>query len=181
MITTITSIVVALTALGTAIAALIKAGGTVWEELTKRVVANEKQIKETNKKVEEQQALINKLVETSMSASAFRHLAGITVLHVYNYWQNEEVGELFQREFYYLKNRGFIGPETLEFDERLNRTNIAERARPTEIGKIYIALRKDDIPKDWLSADPEKRRNLKIDVARDLGLKVPDEETLSSS
>jgi hypothetical protein len=131
-------------------------------------------IEETSKKVEEQQKLINKLVETSMSPSVFRHLAGITILREYKYWQNEKVGELFQREFYYLKIRGFIGPETLEFFETMNDTNIAEKARPTDIGKIYITLCKDDVPKEWLSTDPDKRKNLKIDVARDLGLEVPE-------
>jgi hypothetical protein len=149
--------------------------------LESNVVANEKQIKETGKKVEEQQARINALVETSMSVSIFHHLAGIYMLHKYEYLQNEKVGELFRREFYFLKNRGFIEPETLEFDERLNGKNIAELAWPTRIGKTYIELRKDDIPKDWLSADPEKRGNLKTEVARTLGLKLPDEEPLSSS
>jgi hypothetical protein len=151
--------------------------------LESNIVANEKQVKETSMKVEEQQARINRLVETSMSPSVFRHLAGIYLLHEYTYLQDdgEVVGDLFHREFYFLKLRGLIGPETLEFDKRLHGTNIVEQAWPTEIGKIYIELRKDDIPKDWLSADPEKRKNLKIDVARALGLNVPDEEPLSSS
>jgi hypothetical protein len=141
--------------------------------LEANVVANENRIKETNQKMAEQQTLINKLVETSMSTTVFQHLAGIYLLHVYHYWQNHDVGELFQREFYYLKIRGFIGPQNLEFTEGLNGQNIAALATPTEIGKIYIALRKDDIPKDWLSENPEKRRNLKTDVARGLGLTVP--------
>jgi hypothetical protein len=123
-------------------------------------------------KVDAQQKLINKLVETSMSASAFRHLSGITLLHEYKYWQNEKVGDLFKREFYYLKDRGFIGPESLEFFEGLDDSNITEKAWPTEIGRMYIALRKDDVPKAWLSTDPDKRKNLKIAVARDLGLEV---------
>lgn len=137
----------------------------------KGVTAKLTQVEE---KVEEQQKLINRLVETSMSLSAFRHLAGITILRKYKYRQNEEVDELFQREFYYLKNRGFIGPETLEFFEGLNNTNMAEKAIPTEIGRIYITLRKDDIPKEWLSTDPDKRANLKTDVARELGLEIPE-------
>jgi hypothetical protein len=137
----------------------------------KGVTAKLTQVEE---KVEEQQKLINRLVETSMSLSAFRHLAGITILREYKYWQVERVGELFRREFYYLKDRGFIGPETLEFFEELNNTNMAEKAIPTEIGRIYITLRKDDIPKEWLSTDPDKRANLKTDVARELGLDIPE-------
>jgi effector-associated domain 1 (EAD1)-containing protein len=127
-------------------------------------------------KVNEQQKLINKLVETSISANAFRHLAGITILHEYKYWQNDEVGELFRREFYYLKDRGFIGPETQEFFKEMDGTNLVGRVRPTEIGELYITLRTGDVPKDWLSADPSKRPNLKVDVARGLGLEVPELE-----
>ena len=76
-----------------------------------------------------------------------------------------------KREFYFLKDRGFIGPEDLEFDERLDSTNIAKIAKPTEIGKTYVKLRKGDIPREWLL--PEKRGNLKLDVARGLGLRLP--------
>jgi hypothetical protein len=42
-------------------------------------------------------------------------------------------------------------------------------------------LRRDDIPKDWLSVDPLKRSNLKIDVALDLGFKLAKDGTLSLS
>jgi Predicted nucleotide-binding protein containing TIR-like domain len=136
---------------------------------------------EHDRQLKEQQERINQLVATSMSDSIFHHLAGIYMLHKYEYRQDEKIGKLFQREFYFLKHRGFIGPETLEFDERLNGKNIAELACPTEIGKIYIKLRKYDIPKDWLLADPKKRGNLKTDVARTLELKLPDEGALSSS
>jgi hypothetical protein len=142
--------------------------------LESNLLANEKQIEETKTKVKEQQVLINKLVETSMSLSAFRHLAGIYVLREYCYWHNATVGELFKRELYFLKDRGFIEPERQEFYEELNGKNLAELVWPTEIGKTYINLRKADIPVDWLSADPQKRKNLKIDVARDLRLPLPD-------
>src|SRR5262245_58175881 len=124
-------------------------------------------------RVNEQQKLINRLVETSMSAAVFRHLTGITILHEYKYWQNAEVGDLWQREFYYLKDRGFIGPERQEFFREMDGINVAGKAVPTEIGIIYIKLRKGDVPKDWLSAEPSKRRNLKVEVARGLGLEVP--------
>jgi hypothetical protein len=123
-------------------------------------------------KVNEQQKIINKLVETSMSASAFRHLAGITLLREYKYRQNITVRNFVQREFYYLKDRGFIGPAMLEFDESLNGQNVADKAVPTETGLLYLTLRKDDVPKEWL--DPAKRANLKVDVARKLGLQVPE-------
>lgn len=142
------------------------------QQLESDVLANRKQIQETRKKVDEQQAAINKLVETSMSDSAFRHLAGIYLLREYLYLQNSKVGELFRREFYFLKNRGFIGPETLEFDESLNNRNLAELAFATEAGKTYIDLRKSDIPSDWLSPEPRFRKNLKIEAARSLQLSL---------
>lgn len=186
-IAAITAIVLALGALLAAIASLLqgggqvlKAGGQLWKELTERVVASENQIEETNKRIDEQQRMINSLVETSMSPSAFHHLAGISLLRNYEYHQNEEVGELIKREFYFLKDRGFIGPRPptsdaeLEFNERLDGANVARIARPTEIGKTYIKLRKEDIPQEWLS--PEKRENLKLDVVRDLGLQLPSEQ-----
>jgi hypothetical protein len=109
-----------------------------------------------------------------MSDSAFHHLAGITLLREYKYWQNHNVGELFRRELYYLKDRGFIGPATLEFFGEMDGTNLVGKAMPTEIGRIYVRLRRADVPQDWLSADPSKRQNLKVDVARGLGLAVPE-------
>ena len=127
-------------------------------------------------RVNEQQQLINKLVETSMSASTFCHLTGITILHEYKYWQNDKVGELFRRQLYYLKDRGFIEPETLEFFQDMDDTNLVGKAWPTEIGRIYAALRKGDISKEWLSVNPRSRQNLKVDVARGLGLEVPELE-----
>lgn len=139
-----------------------------------RVEASEKQIKETNDRVEEQQAIINKLVEKSTSDEAFHHLAGIAILYEYKYWQNERVGDLLQRQFYFLKDRGLIEPPTLEFYKELDGMNMVGKARPTPIGKMYIELRKDDIPEDWLSTDPDKRKNLNTDVARKLGLEVPE-------
>jgi hypothetical protein len=162
----ITAAVAAITALCTAGASLIVAGRKFWLQLK----MNEDKIEEANKKIEDQQTRLNKLVETSMSNSCFHHLAGIYLLHKYEYLQDKKLGELFQREFYFLKNRGFIGPATVEFDERLHETNIAEKAWPTETGKLYIELRKKDVPADWLPV--ENRDNLKIDVARELRLKL---------
>jgi hypothetical protein len=113
------------------------------------------------------QAPSNQLVETSMSDSCF-YLAGIYLLLEYKYLQDNSWASCFQREFYFLKNLGFIGPETLKFDERLHGANIAEKASPMPTGLLYIELRKTDIPVDWLSV--EKRRNLRIEAARKLGL-----------
>jgi hypothetical protein len=118
----------------------------------------------------QQQMIVNKLVETSMSVATFHHLAGIYLLREYKYWENEKVGDYFRREFYFLKDHGYLGPPALEFDARLNGRNIADLARVMESGKIYIGLRKYDIPSDWLLADPDKRRNLRTDRARELGL-----------
>jgi len=60
---------------------------------------HERQLEQASKRIDEQRNRINKLVE------------------------------LFQREFYFLKNRGFIGPATLEFDERLHGTTSRRRRR----------------------------------------------------
>jgi hypothetical protein len=163
----ITGAIVALTAFCTAGASLIVAGRKFWQQLK----MNEHKIEEANKRIEDQQIRLNKMVETSMSNACFHHLAGIYLLHRYEYLQDEKLGELFQREFYFLKNRGFIEPETVEFDERLHETNIAEKVWPTETGKLYIELRKKDVPPDWLSV--ENRNNLKIEIARKLGLTLP--------
>jgi hypothetical protein len=48
-------------------------------------------VSEVQKRVGEQQELINKLVETSMSDSAFRHLAGIALLREDKYYQSPTV------------------------------------------------------------------------------------------
>jgi predicted nucleotide-binding protein len=138
-----------------------------------------KQISDLKEQVEEQQVIINKLAEKSISDEAFHHLAGITILHEYKYWQNEKVGDLFQRQLYFLKDRGFIEPPTLEFFKELDGTNMVGKAIPTETGKMYVKLRKDDIPKDWLSTDPKKRSNLNTDVVLDLGFKLANDGTIS--
>src|SRR5690348_9610294 len=51
--------------------------------------------------------LINQLVTFSMSASIFTHLCGIALLHKYNYIDND--GN--RREFYFLRDNGFIRPK----------------------------------------------------------------------
>jgi len=123
--------------------------------------------------VNEQQQLINKLVETSISAGAFHHLAGLALLRRYFYWDHShDVTDEFRREFYHLKDRGFIGPERLEFYRELDGTNMVGKAELTETGWIYLKLRKADVPADWLT-NQDMRENLKIDVARGLGLEVP--------
>jgi len=135
--------------------------------------------------LQDQQEQINRLV-TAMSPSVFRHLAGIYILQSYLYRQNYEapdgkgkdeqgetaVGDLFQRECYYLKHHGFIEPPTLEFDTRLHKQNLAELARPTELGLLCLQLRRDDIPKleddgiKWI----DKKENLRRDAVQRLGL-----------
>jgi|SRR5215813_812254 len=173
--------------------ALISVTGTVvlailnyW--LQQRVQKQGERIQQTKEEVKQQgeqlaeqlvkqQEQINELVKTSTSASVFEHLAGIAILKYYEYRETEELGKLFRREFYHLKLCGFIGPHTLEFDERLNGKNIAKLAEPTPTGKIYIKLRKDLIPKDWLT-DPDKRENLRTDALQDLGLRLSDNGTL---
>ena len=152
--------------------------GADLQELQNKVVAQEGQL-------EDQQNLINQLVKTSMSPDVFHHLAGVTILHNYLYRQQDGVvGDEWEREFYDLKHRGFIEGkqgEICEFGPWLNRRNVREIVQPTRIGLLYVKLRKEDIPKEWLSTDPKKRENLNIDVARKLGLEIADDSTISAS
>jgi hypothetical protein len=148
-------------------------GGTVIEKIAAQQSVLKEKVEVADKKLEEQLELIKKLQERSISDGTFRHLAGLSLLREYKYWQNAKVGDLFKREFYFLKNRGFIGPETFEFGDWLNDTNLVGKVEPTEIARIYVRLRKDDVPKEWLSTDPEKRKNLRVDIARKLELDLP--------
>jgi hypothetical protein len=129
-------------------------------------------IRGVEEQLKQHQALINELVTTSVSRYVLEHLAGITLLKEYKYWQNETVGTRFQREFYYLKDRGLIGPDNQEFFAELDNSNIAEMVWPTETGLTYLNLHRDLVPSEWLSINPDKRMNLKVDVAQKLGLKM---------
>jgi len=101
--------------------------------------------------VAEQQELINQLVKFSMSASIFVHLCGITLLRTYNYADNE--GN--RREFYFLRDNGFIRPKAgvgwLEFNDRLDKKNVGDFAEPTPIGLTCVRLRRADIPLNMLA------------------------------
>ena len=121
------------------------------------------------------------MLSLSMPYTAFHLLAGITLLYEYKYRQNKTVGDLFQREFSFLKDGGFIGPEALKFDEGLDGTNMVGKAIPTEIGWLYVELHKEEVPTDWLSTNPEKRSNLKTDVARDLGFQLANDGAFRSA
>ena len=103
--------------------------------------------------------IINDLVTYSMSASIFRHLAGIGLLKEYGYEDNDSN----RREFYFLRDNGFIAPKSGGFIEFNDRTphNVCEIATFTPIGRLCIKLRKNEVPSDWLL--PEKRANLALD------------------
>jgi len=111
------------------------------------------------RKLTEQQELLNQMVKYSMSASIFDHLCGITFLKQYIYRQ----GTANQREMYYLRDHGFIRPKDtngfLDFDERIDGKNLAEIAEATPIGRYCVKLRKNEIPRNMLE-DP---RNLNLD------------------
>lgn len=103
--------------------------------------------------------LLNKLVTYGMSASIFRHLCGIGLLKEYNYDDNPTN----RREFYFLRDNGFIMPKSrafIEFDQNTPH-NVCEVAAPTPIGWTFIKLRFAEVPKDWLTA--EKAPNLAVD------------------
>jgi hypothetical protein len=111
--------------------------------------------------LQHQQERINELVKYSMSASIFHHLCGIALLREYTYNDDPPT----RRELYFLRDGGYIRPVGggfLDFDERLQRRNLAEVAEPTPTGWTSIRLRKDEIPSNMR----EDLRNLKVDLAK---------------
>jgi hypothetical protein len=107
--------------------------------------------------VNEQQRIIDELVKYAMSASIFRHLCGVTLLKEYKYSHND--GN--RREFYFLRDAGYIKPRFdgfIEFDEGLNGRNIADAAEATPIGRLCVKLRQSEIPPQML----DDRNNLRV-------------------
>jgi hypothetical protein len=142
-------------------------------EVRGKVVAQGEQL-------ENQRELLYQLVKNSLlSADVFRHLAGVTILTEYFYWENDEVN--WNREFYDLKHRSFIEGKLgkiCEFYKELNGTNITEIVKPTRMGLLYVKLRKEDIPKEWLNRNNPK---LNKDVVKELGLEIAGDGTISAS
>ncbi len=108
------------------------------------------EFRELQNTVATQQELINQLVEYSMSASIFTHLCGIVLLRRYNYADSD----VNRREFYFLRDNGFIRPRGgmgwLEFDGRLDGKNVNDVAEATPIGASCVRLREKDIPPNML-------------------------------
>jgi hypothetical protein len=70
----------------------------------------------------------------------------------------------WRREFYFLRDSGFIRPSRQQFAEfgpELEGANLADIIEPTPIGLLCIRLRRDEIPSE-ITAD---RANLKPDLA----------------
>jgi CAP12/Pycsar effector protein, TIR domain len=104
---------------------------------------------EQQKQVEQQQRMIDELVKYAMSASIFRHLCGLTLLKEYKYFHND--GN--RREFYFLRDAGYIKPRFdgfIEFNEGLNGANVADIAEATPIGRLCVKLRQSEIPPQML-------------------------------
>jgi hypothetical protein len=91
-------------------------------------------------------------------------LCGVALLKEYKY--AHMVG-LTQREWYHLKDHGYIQPRAphtpreLEFNEQSDGRNFAEIAEPTEFGWSTIKVWKKDIPPHLLG----DKDNLRIDPA----------------
>jgi Predicted nucleotide-binding protein containing TIR-like domain len=99
--------------------------------------------------VDQQQRMIDELVRYAMSASIFRHLCGVTLLKDYKYFHNE--GN--RREFYFLRDAGYIKPRFdgfIEFNEGLNGRNVADIAEATPIGRLCVKLRQSEIAPQML-------------------------------
>jgi hypothetical protein len=100
--------------------------------------------------VDEQQRMIDELVKYAMSASIFRHLCGITLLKEYRYFHND--GN--RREFYFLRDAGYIKPRSdsfIEFNEGLNGKNVADLAEATPIGRLCVKFRQTEIAPEMLN------------------------------
>jgi len=107
------------------------------------------QFNEQQQLFQQQQRMIDELVKYAMSASIFRHLCGITLLKEYKYFHND--GN--RREFYFLRDAGYIKPRFdgfIEFNESLNARNIAEITEATPIGRLCVKLRQSEIPLQML-------------------------------
>lgn len=128
-------------------------------KLTLKEVAEQQ--KQHGQTLAEHGEIINDLVTYGMSASIFRHLCGIGLLKEYNYEDNDTN----RREFYFLRDNGFIRPKSqpfLEFNQTTPR-NVCEISTLTPIGRTFVRLRRNEIPLDWLT--PEKAANLAVDPA----------------
>ena len=111
----------------------------------------QKQVDQQQRLVEQQQRMIDELVKYAMSASIFRHLCGLTLLKEYKYFHNE--GN--RREFYFLRDAGYIKPRFdgfIEFNEGLSGKNIADIAEATPIGRLCVKLRQSEIPTQMLES-----------------------------
>jgi len=96
----------------------------------------------------EQQTQINMLATYMVSASTFRHLAGIAVLRRYLYNHNEAM----RREMYCLRDMGLIRGKHgfVDFDASMHERNLVEIVEPTEAGWILVRLRRAELPGDFL-------------------------------
>jgi hypothetical protein len=115
------------------------------------------QVNQQQQLVQEQQRIIDELVKYAMSASIFRHLCGLTLLKEYKYVHND--GN--RREFYFLRDAGYIKPRFdgfIEFNEGLNGRNLAEVSEATPIGRLCVKLRQSEIPPQML----DDQNNLRV-------------------
>ena len=99
--------------------------------------------------VDEQQRMISELVKYAMSASIFRHLCGISLLREYKYFHSDAN----RREFYFLRDAGYIKPRNdgfIEFNEELNGSNVAALAEPTPIGRLCVKLRQSEVAPEMI-------------------------------
>jgi hypothetical protein len=107
-------------------------------------------VDEQQQLVQKQQRMIDELVKYAMSASIFRHLCGVALLKEYKYDHSD--GN--RREFYFLRDAGYIKPRFdgfIEFNGGLHGKNAAEIAEPTPIGKLCVKLRQSEIPSEMLN------------------------------
>ena len=126
--------------------------------LTGEIESQKQRTNEQSVRIEQQGKIIEDLVKYAMSASIFHHLAGITLLKDYRYHD----GESNRREFYFLRDAGYVKPKQgafIDFGPGLDGANIVDHAEPTPIGYLCVQLRKRDIPEE-MTRDPG---NLRLD------------------
>jgi hypothetical protein len=123
----------------------------IFEQLKLFELGNLKfELRERVQKVEQavsaQDKRIDQIIQTAMSPPIFCHLCGLGCVTEYLYHDDP----LVRREWYYLKDHGFIqakpGYERQEFNSEIHQKNSVEMFQPTEAGWSVIKLRRDEIP-----------------------------------
>jgi hypothetical protein len=138
------------------------------QELRAQVDSMRGRAEEQQRQIDAQQAQINQLVTYMLSASIFRHLAGIALLYDYQFHPGP-----MTRELYFLRDIGFIRPTAGEFpafETMRDGENLSRLITPTPIGWSCLKLRSGEVPRGEWVTNPVTRPNLRVDIAASIGV-----------